>query len=62
MAKSPRPGIPLCDAEVLAAAIGDVIDALESFQTPVAHPGLDDALATVRFVHRRLVEISETKT
>ena len=61
MAGSPRPGIPLCDAEVLAAAMGDVVDALESFQTPVAHPGLDDALATARFVRRRLVEISQKK-
>jgi hypothetical protein len=62
MAKRPRPGPPLSDAEVLAAVLYDAIAALESHQTPVAHAGIEDALASIRFVHRRLVELSETKT
>jgi hypothetical protein len=61
MAKPSRPGIPLCDAEVLAASLKDVVDTLEAYQTPATDPGIEDALATVRFVRRRLVEISETK-
>ena len=43
-----RPGIPLGNADLIAAALRDAIDALELFQTPTPHPGLDDVLGDLR--------------
>jgi len=56
MAKSPRPGKPLTVAETLAALLSDTITALEAL---LPAPGIESILADVRFVHRRLEELSK---
>jgi hypothetical protein len=55
MVAKQRPGRVLDDIDRIYAGLSDSIDGLESFQTPHPHPGLDEIVATLRFV-RKLIE------
>ena len=46
----PRPGRPFHQDEPLAALLGDQINALESFQVPHPYPGIEDVIASLRFI------------
>ena len=52
----PRPGVALLDEERHAALLGDAIDALEAFQAPTPHPGIEDIIGTLRFVRACLLK------
>jgi hypothetical protein len=43
----------------LIARIGDVIDGLESYQAQHADPFIEGLLGDLRFVHRRLLTLTE---
>ena len=56
-----RPGPELLDEERYAGLLGDAIDALEAFQVPTPHAGLEGVIGTVRFVRDNLVKQAAVK-
>lgn len=54
-ASRPHPGPELLEEERHATLLGDAIDALEAFQVPTPHAGLEDVIGTLRFVRDSLV-------
>ena len=60
MSSTKGPGRPLGEDERLAAQVGDAIDELEGFALIV--PGLENVLATLCWVKRRLEEGFDPET
>jgi hypothetical protein len=51
-----RPGAALTDAEMLAALIGGAISDLEMFAAPSPNDVLEEVVAKLRFVKRKLID------
>ena len=49
-----RSGTSLSDDERYYSLLGDAVDALEAFQTPTPHPGIEAVLDAIRFVRAGL--------
>ena len=52
---------PTPRGEASPALLGDAIDALEAFQVPTPHAGLEDVIGTLRFVRDSLVRQATAK-